>query len=518
MNDRLRPELSRGEKCIYIMYMSSLANVLSPLARHLKAAGFESVLICYSRNTLPSSDVYDFDTSVFAEIVELDPILRADPFVGIERSQKISDAAAQIEQRYGFSITEIIRTDRLVGIGWVTSVTFPELEYGRSTSYPQAVDVAVRLVAMYEALIKRRPPAAMVGLASGLGPAMLWTLIKAIGVETRTLVMGRSGPAAFWADDTSMHPLGFAKAYEESLQSDTVVTIRKDEKSSWLPTSVRAQNVLDSMRGKVTWASLIRQIQSATRKAAGDRLYRRDQAYGKYLFVQQLQLILKRHFWQRRILREKPTMEVLPEGLPFVFFPLQIEPEGTLMMELPMCDNHLTAVDWLAKTVPGGWYVVVKEHPGATVPRVRAFWTVLKKYPNVVVAKTLEDARGIVERSRAVAVLNGSLGLQAATIGKPVITFHPKYIGRYMPHVLFAESYRSTREALETIRDDRLPSMSERLSAASAFQQALKKCEFSVSDPQILSGVAMPCPIAIADVEAIVGSLLVSLNPAAFRP
>jgi hypothetical protein len=124
----------------------------------------------------------------------------------------------------------------------------------------------------------------------------------------------------------------------------------------------------------------------------------------------------------------------------------------------------------------------------------------------------LEDARTIVERSRAVAVLNGSLGVQAAMIGKPVITFHPRFIARYMPHVLFADSYASTREALEKIRDDALLPLDERLKSARAFQYALRKCEFAVSDSQILSGVPMRQTAVKADVEAITMSLLASLK------
>jgi hypothetical protein len=266
------------------------------------------------------------------------------------------------------------------------------------------------------------------------------------------------------------------------------------------------------MGERSSWLALGKQIYSVGRKFVGDRLFRAGNIYGRYRTGQQIRMVLERHFWRRRILREGATATNLPKGLPFVFFPLQVEPEATLMLESPMCDNHLTAIDWLAKTVPGGWYVVVKEHPGATAPRTRGFWQTLSKYPNVILAKTLEDARGIAERSRAVAVLNGSLGVQAATIGKPVITFHPNFIARYMPHVLFANSYQSTRAALEKIRDDRLPPMGERMNAANAFLYALDKCQFPVSDPQILSGLSAPRqPATKVDVEAIANTFLASL-------
>ncbi len=495
-----------------MMYFSYLANVLTPLARLLKQyANLETVLVCYGRDMLPKPTLYDFDEGAFAEIVEMDPILAADETVDEKQSGALADAAAHIERRYNLNVIELIRSDRHVGIGWVTSVSFPQSEYGRQTSYPQSVDVVIRLVRAFEDLIDRRPPLAIVGSSSAVGPSVLWHMLKGLGVETRTMAIARSGEALFWSRDEYMLPEGFAKAYQDALRSEVAPQLKETD-SSWLAPSVRAQAVLESLSQSVSWRELARQLYLSIRTLAGNRLYRSSHAYGKYLPLQQIKLIIERHFWRRRIVREKPVMTAVPDDAAFVFFPLQIEPEATLMMESPMCDSHLTAIDWLAKTAPGGWYVVVKEHPGATAPRTQAFWQTIETYPNVIVARTLEDARGIAERARAVAVLNGSLGVQAATIGKPVITFHPEFIARCMPHVLFADSYQATKDALATIRDNKLPPMAERAKTVSAFLHAQEVSAFPVSDPQILSGKSMPEKAVAADINKIARTLLETLD------
>ena len=225
-----------------------------------------------------------------------------------------------------------------------------------------------------------------------------------------------------------------------------------------------------------------------------------------------MRLIVGRWRWRRSIAREPAAFAALPAHTPFVFFPLQVEPEATLMFESPMCDNALTAIDWLAKTVPAGWLVVVKEHPGATAPRPDGFWAQIRRYPNVLVAGTLEDGEIIVRNARAVAVLNSSLGLQAASIGKPVITFHPGFVGAMLGHVQIVDSYETTKAALQRIRDDALPPLPRRILEANALRKALDTCQFPATDPQILSGVAQERPIAARDTETIVDHLMGTLT------
>lgn len=180
-----------------------------------------------------------------------------------------------------------------------------------------------------------------------------------------------------------------------------------------------------------------------------------------------------------------------------------------------MADNGLTAIDWLAKTAPPGWHVVIKEHPGATSPRPTGYWERIRAYPNVIVAATLEDPQAIAERAQAVAVIHGSVGAQAAVAGKPVITFSPVFVGLEMPHVLLARSYEQTGQALRAIRDETIPDLASRRRAGRAFLTALEKCGFPIEDGALLRGVAGSGTIDRSDIERLADTLMESLEPAA---
>jgi hypothetical protein len=220
-------------------------------------------------------------------------------------------------------------------------------------------------------------------------------------------------------------------------------------------------------------------------------------------------------FWswrQSRAMANAPHMlPSVPAGVPTVFFPLTTEPEGSLMVESLACDTQLVPIDWLAKTLPTGWRLLVKEHPVMNLPRPRGFWERIRAYPNVVVLAPTESADAVIDRSAAVAVIGSTVGLQAAARGKPVICFNPNYIATVLPHALTVSSYETTAAALRRVRDDELPPMPERLRAMKAYLDAYANSEFPISEPALLSGhpgKKSPAPELIATlVETFLRSL-----------
>jgi capsule polysaccharide export protein KpsC/LpsZ len=90
-------------------------------------------------------------------------------------------------------------------------------------------------------------------------------------------------------------------------------------------------------------------------------------------------------------------------------------------MWLDQC--HL--VELLAKSIPFDWKVLVKEHPGTLVARVRplSFYRRLKKIPNVCIASIDADMHQLISNAEMVAVITGTAGWEAILRGKPVITF-----------------------------------------------------------------------------------------------
>ncbi|MSO74209.1 MAG: hypothetical protein EXQ99_03525 [Alphaproteobacteria bacterium] len=140
--------------------------------------------------------------------------------------------------------------------------------------------------------------------------------------------------------------------------------------------------------------------------------------------------------------------------------------------------------------MPGGWRLLIKEHPVFTAPRPVGFWKRVRAYPNVVVLSTFERGEETLHGAKALATVRGTLGLQAAAVGLPVITPHPAYHGAGLPHVFVTESYRAVEAALCQIACDELPPIAERVQAFHAWRAIFDSVSVPIADPNLIQGVA----------------------------
>jgi hypothetical protein len=104
----------------------------------------------------------------------------------------------------------------------------------------------------------------------------------------------------------------------------------------------------------------------------------------------------------------------------FLFFPLHYEPEiATLVISQY---DQLSVIDIVARQLPIGWKMVIKDHPVMIGQRSADFFRqILKRYPNVVVVDPSVNAQRLIQASRAVLTLNGTVALEALVLAKPII-------------------------------------------------------------------------------------------------
>lgn len=107
----------------------------------------------------------------------------------------------------------------------------------------------------------------------------------------------------------------------------------------------------------------------------------------------------------------------------FALFPLHTEPEVTLLVYSRHCMNQIEVVRALAQSLPAGMSVLIKEHPVAIGKRPPGFYRKLLEIPGVSLAEPRLSSRHLVERCSLVATIAGSIGLEAAFRGKPVLLF-----------------------------------------------------------------------------------------------
>ena len=109
--------------------------------------------------------------------------------------------------------------------------------------------------------------------------------------------------------------------------------------------------------------------------------------------------------------------------LRYVFFPLHTEPEVSLLVYGRPYVNQIEIIRMLAMSLPVDTVLVVKEHPWMVGKRTLGAYAKMLNIPRVRLADPRLEARVLIQEADLVAVVTGSVALEAAMLGKPVITF-----------------------------------------------------------------------------------------------
>ncbi|HWL03547.1 MAG TPA: hypothetical protein VNQ99_01255 [Xanthobacteraceae bacterium] len=172
-------------------------------------------------------------------------------------------------------------------------------------------------------------------------------------------------------------------------------------------------------------------------------------------------------------LHQRLAQEVDLRG-PFVLLALHFQPERAVVpMAGIFCDQLLIA-DMIARNLPNGWRLVVKEHPWQLVPfgrgelgRQPGFYREIAEMPNTMLAPLNADTQELLRHARAVVTVTGSVGWQAIACGIPALVFGAAWY-RDADGVHGIDDLDSCRAALARIANGEGPAVgaAERMIAA----------------------------------------------------
>ncbi len=136
----------------------------------------------------------------------------------------------------------------------------------------------------------------------------------------------------------------------------------------------------------------------------------------------QLSLMIKRYFRESFLL--KNSIKNISDE-PFVFFPLQVEPERNILFGAPFFSNQLDIIEKIAKSLPVDCKLYVKEHPAMGLKKWRKIsdYKKILDLPNVNLIHPSVDSSTIIQKSLLVLTLNGTSGFEASFYDKPSIVF-----------------------------------------------------------------------------------------------
>ncbi len=132
---------------------------------------------------------------------------------------------------------------------------------------------------------------------------------------------------------------------------------------------------------------------------------------------------LKASIVRRRLQRSWIDTHQLDTVRDFAFFPLHFEPEVSIQVFGRPYQNQIELVRNLARSLPAGMLLLVKEHPRSVGVRPYGYYKKLLQIPNVKLVDPDLPTHVLIRQAALVGVISGSSGLEAAILGKPVLVF-----------------------------------------------------------------------------------------------
>ncbi|MGE4268141.1 MAG: hypothetical protein AB7F25_11955 [Deferribacterales bacterium] len=116
------------------------------------------------------------------------------------------------------------------------------------------------------------------------------------------------------------------------------------------------------------------------------------------------------------------AMQTVPES-DYVYMPLHISPEASLDVLGGLWQNQLELVRNVARSLPHGMVVAVREHPAGVGRRHYSFFRETRKLPNVVNISPFADGMELIMNAKAVVSVSGSACYEAAFAGVGSVVF-----------------------------------------------------------------------------------------------
>jgi hypothetical protein len=173
-------------------------------------------------------------------------------------------------------------------------------------------------------------------------------------------------------------------------------------------------NIRDQLARSTLWSRALQTLRERPRK-----LFSRAAVADARTNVRRQRL---RSAYERRAM----SADALPDR--FVSLFLHLQPERSTTPEGGFFAQQWVIAHALARDLPDDWRLVVREHPstfltGPRLVRSTEFYDALLAIPRVHLASTALDPFELVDRSRAVATVTGSVGLESVVRGTPALLF-----------------------------------------------------------------------------------------------
>lgn len=134
--------------------------------------------------------------------------------------------------------------------------------------------------------------------------------------------------------------------------------------------------------------------------------------------------VLSNYFLQARARKALSRIKTLkePPATPFVFFGLHMQPESSIDVWAPFYSNQIWVVELLSRSIPPTHKLLVKIHKSDISNYSRNQLNKMKSLPGVELVEPSVDTKKIIQNADLIIAIQGTIGIEGALLGKPVIT------------------------------------------------------------------------------------------------
>lgn len=171
--------------------------------------------------------------------------------------------------------------------------------------------------------------------------------------------------------------------------------------------------------------------------------------------------VAEHSFYLKCLFARTSIYDSMPEGpvKTNVVFPLQYEPEASLLYFSPHVLNQKTFVEMVLKALPDDRVLWVKEHPNQFGSLDEAGWLRLRNsYGNVRFIHGRQNGRELIKRSSLVVTISSSMGMDALLLGRRLLVtgkvFYDRFTGAIRTRSYEALANELNVEANYTLMDN----------------------------------------------------------------
>ncbi len=125
-------------------------------------------------------------------------------------------------------------------------------------------------------------------------------------------------------------------------------------------------------------------------------------------------------------------------GKTFVYYPLQKEPEANNMQTAPECLSQHAAILAVARDLPAGVLLAIKENNSAIGRRPVSFYNQIAALKNVVLLRPYTPSIEAIKQAAATITIANTASMEAAILGKPSLAFSEHIKWDFLPHARVA--------------------------------------------------------------------------------